>query len=190
MMHTKRSYRFLWATTVAAMTLISAPFMSSASAQGTAPASSAPSSPAPGPDKPNILVIFGDDIGQSNISAYSVGLMGYKNAARRIRSDEFLVVLWVIGSLRLFFGIQVIEISEKRVEAMLGRQEFVPVAQVVFAELAGRIAERLQRAWAMVMSRGCRPTVAPGMPTLQSPVRRQTCPVMKVERPAVQLFSA
>jgi arylsulfatase len=27
--------------------------------------------------KPNILVIFGDDIGQSNISAYTMGLMGY-----------------------------------------------------------------------------------------------------------------
>jgi arylsulfatase A-like enzyme len=27
--------------------------------------------------KPNILVIFGDDIGQSNISAYSRGLMGF-----------------------------------------------------------------------------------------------------------------
>ena len=28
--------------------------------------------------KPNILVIWGDDIGQSNISAYTHGLMGYK----------------------------------------------------------------------------------------------------------------
>jgi arylsulfatase len=28
--------------------------------------------------KPNILVIFGDDVGQSNISAYTHGLMGYK----------------------------------------------------------------------------------------------------------------
>ncbi len=28
--------------------------------------------------KPNILVIFGDDIGQSNISAYTHGLMGYQ----------------------------------------------------------------------------------------------------------------
>ncbi len=28
--------------------------------------------------KPNILVIFGDDIGQTNISAYSMGVIGYK----------------------------------------------------------------------------------------------------------------
>ena len=36
-------------------------------------------SPAPSSaKKPNILVIFGDDIGQTNISAYSFGVMGYK----------------------------------------------------------------------------------------------------------------
>lgn len=29
-------------------------------------------------DKPNILVIWGDDIGQSNISAYTKGMMGYR----------------------------------------------------------------------------------------------------------------
>jgi arylsulfatase len=29
-------------------------------------------------DKPNILVIWGDDIGQTNISAYTFGLMGYR----------------------------------------------------------------------------------------------------------------
>lgn len=28
--------------------------------------------------KPNILVIFGDDVGQTNISAYSFGVLGYK----------------------------------------------------------------------------------------------------------------
>ena len=33
---------------------------------------------APSGRKPNILVIFGDDIGQANISAYSFGLMGYR----------------------------------------------------------------------------------------------------------------
>ena len=44
-----------------------------AQAQKAAPAPAAPSG-----RKPNILVIFGDDIGQTNISAYSFGLMGYK----------------------------------------------------------------------------------------------------------------
>ncbi|RLD25976.1 MAG: arylsulfatase, partial [Bacteroidetes bacterium] len=29
-------------------------------------------------DKPNILVIWGDDIGRSNISAYTMGMMGYQ----------------------------------------------------------------------------------------------------------------
>jgi arylsulfatase len=29
-------------------------------------------------DRPNILVIWGDDVGQSNISAYTMGLMGYR----------------------------------------------------------------------------------------------------------------
>ena len=28
--------------------------------------------------KPNILIIWGDDIGQFNISAYNMGMMGYK----------------------------------------------------------------------------------------------------------------
>lgn len=29
-------------------------------------------------DKPNILVIWGDDIGITNLSCYSGGLMGYR----------------------------------------------------------------------------------------------------------------
>jgi hypothetical protein len=31
-------------------------------------------------DKPNMLIIWGDDVGQSNISAYTMGLMGYRTA--------------------------------------------------------------------------------------------------------------
>src|SRR5262245_20030728 len=31
-----------------------------------------------GNKKPNVLVIFGDDIGQANISAYTRGLLGYR----------------------------------------------------------------------------------------------------------------
>ena len=52
-----------------------------------APAPAAAAAPAPAENsaqpadagkKPNILVIFGDDIGQTNVSAYSMGLMGYR----------------------------------------------------------------------------------------------------------------
>jgi arylsulfatase len=45
-----------------------------AQAQTASPATTGPASGR----KPNILVIFGDDIGQTNVSAYSFGLMGYK----------------------------------------------------------------------------------------------------------------
>ena len=52
------------ATTLCAVSLLAAP---QASAQAPAP-----------PAKPNILVIFGDDIGYWNISAYNRGMMGYR----------------------------------------------------------------------------------------------------------------
>src|SRR5262245_54065754 len=34
--------------------------------------------PQPQPQPPNIVIIWGDDIGQSDVSAYSRGLMGFK----------------------------------------------------------------------------------------------------------------
>ena len=49
-----------------------------ASAPLTIAQAQAPQQPAPSAGKPNILVIFGDDIGITNISAYSDGLMGYE----------------------------------------------------------------------------------------------------------------
>lgn len=51
-----------------------------ASAPTTTMAADAPASASGGGSarKPNILVIFGDDIGQTNISAYSQGVVGYK----------------------------------------------------------------------------------------------------------------
>jgi arylsulfatase A-like enzyme len=57
-------------TLVAAATLTSDAL---AQAQQAAPAAGAANG-----RKPNILVIFGDDIGQTNVSAYSFGLMGYR----------------------------------------------------------------------------------------------------------------
>ncbi|MFC2085698.1 arylsulfatase [Bacteroidota bacterium] len=40
--------------------------------------SCAPRQTAVAQDQPNILVVWGDDIGQSNISAYTMGMMGYQ----------------------------------------------------------------------------------------------------------------
>src|SRR5262245_59597429 len=56
---------------------------SALAASGLAATAQAQQQPAPAPgqpsvQRPNILVIFGDDIGQTNISAYSFGLMGYR----------------------------------------------------------------------------------------------------------------
>ncbi len=39
--------------------------------------------PATAQDKPNILVIWGDDIGQFNVRAYNMGMMGYKTPEHR-----------------------------------------------------------------------------------------------------------
>jgi alkaline phosphatase len=54
--------------------------LSGAAAIGLAYAALLGSSPASAQQqqRPNILVIFGDDIGQTNISAYSFGVTGYK----------------------------------------------------------------------------------------------------------------
>jgi len=54
-----------WKCALAAITL-SMPVLASAAVQ------------AQQPRKPNIVIIWGDDIGQSNISAYSRGMMGYQ----------------------------------------------------------------------------------------------------------------
>ena len=46
-------------------------------------------------NKPNILVIWGDDIGQFNISAYNMGMMGYKTPnIDRIAKEGALFTDW------------------------------------------------------------------------------------------------
>ena len=57
-------------------TLAAASALSAAAPMQMAQAQQQPA--APSGRRPNILVIFGDDIGQTNLSAYSFGLMGYK----------------------------------------------------------------------------------------------------------------
>ena len=45
--------------------------------------------------KPNILIIWGDDIGEFNISAYNMGMMGYKTPnIDRIAKNGALFTDW------------------------------------------------------------------------------------------------
>src|SRR5277367_6613903 len=45
--------------------------------------------------KPNILIIWGDDIGQFNLSAYSTGMMGYQTPnIDRIAKEGALFTDW------------------------------------------------------------------------------------------------
>ena len=54
-------------------------------------------------------------------------------------------VLRVVRVLGLLLGVEVVEVAEELVEAVHGRQELVLVAEMVLAELAGRVAERLEQ---------------------------------------------
>ena len=46
----------------------------------------------------------------------------------------------VVGVFRFFFCIEVVEVSEKLIEAVCGGKHFIAIAEVVFAELAGLVA--------------------------------------------------
>ena len=49
----------------------------------------------------------------------------------------------VIPQLRLFLGVQVIEVAEELVEPVVSGQEFILIAEVVLAKLTGGIAQGL-----------------------------------------------
>ncbi|MGY8665831.1 arylsulfatase [Bradyrhizobium sp. UFLA05-109] len=68
----RRNLLLATSSLVAAATLTSDAL---AQGQKAAPATTPPTSAG---RRPNILVIFGDDIGQTNVSAYSFGVMGYR----------------------------------------------------------------------------------------------------------------
>ena len=105
--------------------------------------------------------------------------------AARTEAQPELGALRVVRVLGLVLRVQVVEIAEELVEAVNGRQEFVAVAEMVLAELPGRVALRLEQfGERRVLLR--QPFFRPGSPTFSRPVRIGLCPVMKTARPAVQ----
>ena len=112
------------------------------------------------------------------------GRHAFEDAARTELRLE-LRALRVVGILRLLLGVEVIEVAEELVEAVHGRQKFVAVAEMVLAELAGRVALRLEQLGnRRILLR--QPLLRAGSPTFSSPVRNGLCPVMNAARPAVQ----
>ena len=68
--------------------------------------------------KPNILVVWGDDVGQSNISAYTRGLVGYKTPNIDRIANEGMLFTDYYGEQSCTAG---------RSSFIMGRASFVPV---------------------------------------------------------------
>src|SRR5262249_35933394 len=77
------------------------------------------------------------------------GVIGLRSlAAEYPPRPELLLEFWigrVVEVLRLFLGIEVIEVAEELIEAVDRGQIFVQIAEVVLSVLSRRVAERLQR---------------------------------------------
>jgi hypothetical protein len=69
---------------------------------------------------------------------------GVDHAARTERFAEARI-LRVVRHLRFFLGVEVIQVAEELIETVIGRQHVVQVAEVILAELAGRVALLLQQ---------------------------------------------
>ena len=61
------------------------------------------------------------------------------NSLRKVR------ILRVVLVFRFLFGVEVIQVAEELVEAVVGGQKLILVPQVILAELAGRVPLRLQQ---------------------------------------------
>jgi hypothetical protein len=121
----------------------------------------------------------------SSICVPSVGRSGSRRAGRSARGRSAVgqfQVARVVLVLGLLLGVEVVEIAEELVEAVVGGQVLVAVAEVVLAELAGGVALALSST-AMVGSSSRMPSSAPGRPTLERPVRNTLWPMMNEDRP-------
>ena len=89
-----------------------------------------------------------------------------QHAARRVGLGVCRVLLRPVRAFGLLLGVQMVEVAEEFVEAVVGRQELVPVTQMVLAELAGSVAQGFQRFGDSDVARleayrralGCRPS--------------------------------
>ena len=97
-------------------------------------------------ERPGVLDLLLADLAPARLHGLVV-LVGRPGMHHAARAEVFaeLRVLRVVVHLRLFLGIEVVEIAEELVEAVIGRQHVVQVAEVVLAELPGGVALLLQQ---------------------------------------------
>ena len=97
-------------------------------------------------ERPGVLNGLAPDASEARIDAgvVLVRRQAVDHAARPVFVEEGLVVARVVRVLHLGVCVQVVEVAVEFVEAVRGRQELVAVAQVVLAELAGAVAQRLE----------------------------------------------
>ena len=77
------------------------------------------------------------------LPALAVGL-AIEHAARAVLLAE-LGILRVVRQLRLFLGVEVVEVAVELIKTVHRRQVLVAVAQVILAELTRGVAERLEQ---------------------------------------------
>ena len=114
--------------------------------------------------KPNILVIWGDDIGITNLSCYSDGLMGYRTPNIDRIADE---------------GMRFTD-SYGEQSCTAGRSSFI-TGQSVYRTGMSKVGMP-----GVDIGLQARDVPSADMPTLVRPVRTGFWPQMKAARPAVQ----
>src|SRR5215472_7852912 len=73
--------------------------------------------------------------------------IGFGPAMEHTPGSKFLFELGIFGIVRipgLLLGVEVVEVAEELVKAMDRGQVLVAIAEVVFAELAGGVSQRLE----------------------------------------------
>ena len=77
------------------------------------------------------------------VGIVGIGGLAMQHAARTEHFFKF-GILGVIRQFRFFFGIQMVEVAKKLIEAVYGRQKFVAVAEMVLAKLTRRVPLRFE----------------------------------------------
>jgi hypothetical protein len=96
---------------------------------------------------PGIVALLFAPGAETRVGGFRI-VRSQSNATQHPAGTKLLVKAWllrIVGVFRLFLGVEVVEVSVKKIEAVDSGQEFVSVAQVVFPYLSGGLSEWLEQ---------------------------------------------